>query len=246
MSSMQRRIILACAVLGLVYAIAVLSTVKAQDQPGFTPTYRLWPRITSGYVASNAPFSSKASNPAGLDLTGIHTVYANTKALGWILGGKKGAAPNGSVFVAEFYKALPFVPGQVFLEDAKNFKFSAWMIKDSVSKDTGGWRWEAWVVGKDGKDAFFGGKPLESATQKAACVGCHTGFAKATDLVISSFSDTAHIKAYQDAMAGTSSSTSGRNAASTVEATAEATVESTALATLEATPAATPEATESR
>jgi hypothetical protein len=203
MSTERRRTAMATAILGLLLVIAAVSAVKAEEQPGFTPTYRLWPRITSGYVASNAPFNNKTSNPANLDLTGIHSVYANTKALGWILGGKKGAAPDGSVFVAEFYKALPFVPNQVFLEDAKNFKFTAWMIKDSAKNaDTGGWRWEAWVVDKDGKDAFFGGKALDAATQKAACVTCHTGFAKATDLVISSFSDTAHVKNLLDKLGG--------------------------------------------
>ncbi len=86
----RQHIAMISAMLGLVLVIAAVSTANAEEQPGFTPTYRLWPRITSGYVASNQPFNNKTSNRAGLDLTGLHTVYANTKALGWILGGKKG------------------------------------------------------------------------------------------------------------------------------------------------------------
>jgi len=214
--SKRRLLSVACAVLGLVLVVSALRVTNAQDEPKFTPTYRSWTRTSGGYISDNSPFADKKANPAGIDFTGLHNTYANDKALAWYLGGKKGPAPDGSAIVTEFFTANAFVPGKVWLEDAQSkLKFTAWMFKDAEEyKDTGGWRWEAWVVDKDGKDAFFGGKALDTATQNAACVACHTNF-KAPDLVIDTFTDVAHIKDYQAMM----SSMGSGNMAATMAAT---------------------------
>jgi hypothetical protein len=230
--SKQRLVTTLCAVFGLLLIASTLGPAKAQDEPKFTTTYRNWVRTSGGYISSNAPFTNAKANPAKIDFRGLHNVYANDKALGWLLEGKKGAAPDGSAFVIEIFTADPFVPGQVFLEDAKStYKFTAWMFKDADEyKDTGGWRWEAWVLDKDGKDAFFGGAALDAKTQSAACVTCHTGFTK-TDLVISDFSDKAHAGDFAKALGVT---------LATAEPTAVATKAPTrAPAATKAPPAAT-------
>src|SRR5690242_2746280 len=106
-----------CAVLGLVLIVVALRVANAQDEPKFTPTYRTWTRTSGGYISDNSPFADKKVNPAGIDFSGLHNVYANDKALAWYLGGKKGAAPDGSAIVIEFFTADPFVANKVWLED---------------------------------------------------------------------------------------------------------------------------------
>jgi hypothetical protein len=213
-------ITLLCAVLGFALLASAAGVATAQDKPGFVTTFRRWTRITSGYLGDNRAFANPTLNPAKLDLSGFHTIYANDKALATYLSGKKEAFAEGSVIVAEFFEATR-VANNVFLENAAKPKFTAWMIKDSTAgADLGGWRWEAWVVNKDGKDERFGGKPLDAATQKAACVTCHMGAlggaAAKTDLVFSAFSDMAHAKDYQTQPG------SGGGAAATAAATTAA------------------------
>jgi hypothetical protein len=187
------------AVLGLV--LLASGVTSAQDKPGFVTTFRRWTRIATGYLADNRAFANPNLNPAKLDLSGFHTIYANDIALATYLAGKQAAFAEGSVIVAEFFEVTR-AANNVFLENAAKPKFTAWMIKDSTAgTDLGGWRWEAWVVNKAGQDERFGGKPLDNPTQKAACVTCHTsalgGAAAKTDLVFSAFSDMAHVKDYQ-------------------------------------------------
>jgi len=196
--SKHRVLSIACLVITVaLIALSLNSSAQAQDESKFTPTYRLWTRTGGGYILNNGPLADKKINPAGIDFRGTYSTYANKEALGWLLGGKKGAAPDDSVFVIEFFTPTPLVPGQIFVEgDKAAFKFSAWMFKDAAEyKDTGGWRWEAWVLDKTGKDAFFGGAALDAKTQNAACMACHVGFAKTSDLVIEGFSDQAHVQA---------------------------------------------------
>jgi len=196
--SKHRLLSIACLVVTVaLIAISMYSSAQAQDESKFTPTYRLWPRTGGGYILNNGPLAAKNINPAGIDFRGTYSTYANKTAFAWLLGGKKGAAPDGSVFVIEFFQPTPLVPGQIFIEgDKAPLKFSAWMFKDAAEyKDNGGWGWEAWVLDKAGKDAPFGGKALDAKTQGAACMACHVGFAKTSDLVIETFSDQAHVQA---------------------------------------------------
>jgi hypothetical protein len=186
----------ALILLALAFAFAV---ALAQDQPGFTPTYRNWTRVAEAHIASNAAFEDPELNPAGADLVGFLTIYANDIALETYLNGKTEPFPEGSVIVAESTAMQALGDTGVSLEG--EVKATFWMIKDpNAPEGTGGWRWEFWPV-QDGEHVNAG---LDAETQVAACVVCHTsmldGVATQTDLVFSSFTDLAHAQAYMDAM----------------------------------------------
>jgi hypothetical protein len=227
MSRYRIIIALGCAVLGLSLLASAGGVATAQDTPGFITTFRRWTRVSSGFLANNAAFTNSNLNPAKLDLSGFHTIYANDKALATYLAGKQTAFAEGSVIVAEFFEATRVGNTTVYLENGAKPKFTAWMIKDATAgADLGGWRWEAWVVNKQGKDERFGGKPLDASTQKAACTTCHKtalgGVAAKTDLVFSTFSDMAHVKDYRaelDKRVGGSIATTVATAAPTSAAT---------------------------
>jgi hypothetical protein len=215
----SRRLVgIVVALLGLALIASSFVVTSAQDKAGFTPTYRSWTRLKVSHISDGKPFASL--NPLNADLVGFLTTYANDKALGWYIGGKKGPAPEGAVAVVELSK-FDKLAGGVVLSEKAGPNPTVWMIKDSAApKETGGWRWELWTISKDGKDTQV---PLDVKQQVAGCVTCHQqfsgGVAAKTDLTFTVFTDTGHVKNYADklgmAMSGDISSTMAATMAAT-------------------------------
>jgi hypothetical protein len=191
-------VVMTLFLLSLLLLVIAFGIALADDHTsGFTPTYRNWTRVSVAHIASNAVFDDPELNPAGADLTGFLTIYANDIALENYLDGKEEPFPEGSVIVAESTSFTALGDTGVSLEGEP--RLTVWMIKDpQAPEETGGWRWELWTV-EDGEHV---NAELDVPSQVAACVICHTqmldGVATQTDLVFSTFTDLAHAEEYHD------------------------------------------------
>jgi hypothetical protein len=156
---------MAAAVLAAGVAL-IGATVHPAPEVAYPKGFRAWTHVTSGVI--------EPGNPAFARYGGLHSIYANDKALA---GYRTGSFPDGSVLVFDVFGLA---------EDAASHssspterKLTDVMVKDSARyAATGGWGYGEF------KGSSRTERGLTHAQAAAACHSCHQA-RKANDFVFS-------------------------------------------------------------
>jgi hypothetical protein len=160
-----RRAVVAAGLTATALLLVAADTAPAPEV-AYPDGFRAWAHVTSGLIDPGSPAFARYG--------GLHSIYANRKALA---GYRTGRFPDGSVLVFDVF---------ALAEDAANHasgpterKLTDVMVKDSARyAATGGWGYGEF------KGSSRTERSLTQAQAPAACHSCHATQAK-TDYVFS-------------------------------------------------------------
>jgi hypothetical protein len=167
---MQRKLVGALGVAGVLVSAGTLWAASASDEVPFPKGFRDWFFVNS--------LTAPATSPLFGHVSGLHHIYVNAKGLPNLKAGGPFPYPDGTVFADDVHDFS--VKDDADLEGAK--KFVTVMVKDSKKyATTGGWGFQVWAGGDPSKPQV-----PDLAHSVQACFICHMP-QKAQDYTFSTY-----------------------------------------------------------